>query len=151
MATRTASAKTASRATPSALPARAARKTTPARAASRRPAPPAAQSAPISAPRALAAAAQPVKPAQPAADKPVKAAKPKGEKKPKLVRDSFTMPKPEYEVLAALKLRAAKLGQTPKKSELLRAGVKALAAMGDAGFLAALGAVPAIKTGRPKA
>jgi hypothetical protein len=37
-----------------------------------------------------------------------------------------------------------------KKSELLRAGIKALAAMGDAAFAAALGNVPAIKTGRPK-
>lgn len=72
-------------------------------------------------------------------------------KKPKLVRDSFTIPKPEYEAIAALKLRAAKLGQTPKKSELLRAGLKALVAMGDAALLASLAAVPPIKTGRPAA
>lgn len=78
---------------------------------------------------------------------PDKAAKPK---KPKLVRDSFTIPKPEYTVLEELKQRAAKLAQPAKKSELLRAGVKALAAMSNADFLAALKAVPAIKTGRPK-
>ena len=70
-------------------------------------------------------------------------------KKPKLVRDSFTMPKGEYAVLDEMKLRAAKLGRPTKKSEVLRAGVQALAAMSDAAFLAAVGAVPAIKTGRP--
>lgn len=71
-------------------------------------------------------------------------------KKPKLVRDSFTMPKDEYAALDALKLRAAKLARPAKKSEVLRAGVKALTALSDAAFLAALEVVPAIKTGRPK-
>lgn len=52
-------------------------------------------------------------------------------KKPKLVRDSFTMPKDEYAVLNELKLRAAKLARPAKKSELLRAGTKALMAMSD--------------------
>jgi len=70
-------------------------------------------------------------------------------KKPKLVRDSFTMPKGEYAVLDELKMRAAKLGRPTKKSEVLRAGVQALAALGDAAFLAAVNGVPAIKTGRP--
>lgn len=68
----------------------------------------------------------------------------------KLVRDSFTIPKSEYAVLESLKLRAAKLGRPIKKSEALRAGVAALQAMSDAAFLSALGAVPSIKTGRPK-
>ncbi|UUZ66051.1 hypothetical protein LP417_28705 [Polaromonas sp. P1-6] len=75
-----------------------------------------------------------------------KAAKPK---KPKLVRDSFTIPKAEYVVLDDLKQRAAKLTRPAKKSELLRAGIKALAALSDAAFLTALEQVPAIKTGRP--
>jgi hypothetical protein len=70
-------------------------------------------------------------------------------KKPKLVRDSFTIPKGEYTVLEDLKQRAGQLARSVKKSELIRAGVKALAAMSDAAFLAALKAVPAIKTGRP--
>lgn len=71
-------------------------------------------------------------------------------KKPKLVRDSFTMPKDEYTVIDSLKLRAGKLGQSAKKSELLRAGIKVLAAMSDIQFKAALSAVPTLKTGRPK-
>ena len=78
-----------------------------------------------------------------APEKPAKA------KRPKLVRDSFTIPKAEYVVLDELKQRAAKLTQPVKKSELLRAGIKALAAMQDAAFLTALANVPTIKTGRP--
>ncbi|HQR85546.1 MAG TPA: hypothetical protein PKY33_02250 [Limnohabitans sp.] len=82
--------------------------------------------------------------------KPVKTVKPAKVKKPKLVRDSFTIPKDEYVVIDSLKIRAGKLGQAVKKSELLRAGVKALAAMSDIQFKAALSNVPTIKTGRPK-
>ena len=70
-------------------------------------------------------------------------------KKPKLVRDSFTIPKSEFIVLQELKQRAGKAGSAVKKSEILRAGIKALAAMNDATLAAALAAVPAIKTGRP--
>lgn len=71
-------------------------------------------------------------------------------KKPKMVRDSFTIPKDEYGVLDALKQRCVQLAQPSKKSGLLRAGIKALAAMSDKNLLAALQAVPSIKTGRPK-
>jgi hypothetical protein len=99
----------------------------------------------------------PAKPAPQAAAKAVVKAAPKAAaakvekvKKPKLVRDSFTIPKAEYLVVDELKQRAAKLGQPVKKSELLRAGIKALAALSDTALKAALQAVPAIKTGRPK-
>lgn len=78
---------------------------------------------------------------------PIKTTKPK---KTKLVRDSFTIPKNEYEVIDNLKKRAVTAGQTVKKSELLRAGIKALAAMSDSQLKAALSQVPPIKTGRPK-
>ncbi len=81
------------------------------------------------------------KPVQPKIDKV---------KKPKLVRDSFTIPKTEYAALDELKLRAAKLGHPVKKSELLRAGIKALTAQADVALLATLATVPSIKTGRPK-
>jgi hypothetical protein len=92
----------------------------------------------------------PIKSAVSKSAKPVKTVKPAKVKKPKLVRDSFTIPKDEYVVIDALKTRAGKLGQAVKKSELLRAGVKALAAMSDIQFKAALSNVPTIKTGRPK-
>lgn len=86
-----------------------------------------------------------VKPSAAAA--PVKTPK---AKKPKMVRDSFTIPKDEYGVLDELKQRCSKLAQPSKKSELLRAGIKALASMSDKNLLAAVQAVPSIKTGRPK-
>jgi hypothetical protein len=84
-----------------------------------------------------------------AAPEAAKTPKPEKMKKPKLVRDSFTIPKAEYAVLDQLKRRAAQSGTPAKKSEVLRAGLKALAGMEDAAFIAALGAVPALKTGRP--
>ena len=80
----------------------------------------------------------------------LKTEKPAKVKKPKLVRDRFTIPKTEYTVLDELKTRADKLAHPVKKSELLRAGVKALAAMPDGAFLGALNAVPTIKTGNTK-
>jgi hypothetical protein len=95
-------------------------------------------------PAASVAAAKPDQ-----ADKPAKGDKADKARKPKLVRDSFTIPKNEYTVLEDLKLRAAKLGRPVKKSEVLRAGVMALAGMGDAAFLASVTSVPAVKTGRP--
>ena len=70
-------------------------------------------------------------------------------KKTKLVRDSFTIPKPEYLVLEELKQRAMTLNHPAKKGELIRAGIKALAAMTDAAFMNAMKSVPTIKTGRP--
>lgn len=70
--------------------------------------------------------------------------------KVKMERDSFTMPKEEYAQIATLKKRLEGLAKPAKKSELLRAGLKLLAAMDDAALQAALAAVPTIKTGRPK-
>lgn len=101
---------------------------------------------------AEAAAKPTTKPvAKPAAKGSAKAApaKPAKLKKPKMVRDSFTFPKAEYAVLDGLKMRAAKLGSPVKKTELLRAGIKAIAAMQDVAFVAALKSVPSLKTGRP--
>jgi hypothetical protein len=78
-------------------------------------------------------------------------AKPAKAHKPKLVRDSFTMPKDEYQVIDALKRRALGLQKQVRKSELLRAGIQALSAMNDRTFLKAIADVPTLKTGRPKA
>jgi hypothetical protein len=68
----------------------------------------------------------------------------------KLLRDSFTIPASEYAGIDQLKRRAATLGHPIKKSEALRAGIKALTALPDDTLLSALRAVPSIKTGRPK-
>lgn len=107
-----------------------------------------AAKAPAATTKAVVAKPATKTPTKPLAAKPV-AGKPVKEKKLKMVRDSFTMPKPEYAVLDVLKLRAAKLAMPIKKTELIRAGIKALAALPDAAFLAALRVVPNLKTGRP--
>jgi hypothetical protein len=93
---------------------------------------------PAAKPAAAPAKARTRAKAEPAA----KADKPK---KLKLVRDNYTIPQPEYAVLEELKLRATQLGRPAKKSEVLRAGLKALAGMQDAAFLASVAAVPAKK------
>lgn len=72
-------------------------------------------------------------------------------KKPKLVRDSFTIPKSEFAAIDLLKTRAIALGTSVKKSELLRAGLMLLTGSNDAALKAALAAVPTLKTGRPAA
>lgn len=82
------------------------------------------------------------------ASKPV-AEKQLKDKKIKMVRDSIAIPKTEYLVLDEMKLRAGKLEVQIKKTELIRAGIKLLAALPDAAFQAALRAVPNLKTGRP--
>ena len=123
----------------------AAKKATPStKRTQRSKAPVAAKAMPAPAKPVLAMPATPSKtPPMPEVDALAKA------RKPKLVRDSFTIPKAEYSVLDELKQRAARAGSPAKKSELLRAGVKVLAAMNDDALVAALMAVPAIKTGRP--
>jgi len=78
-----------------------------------------------------------------------KPGKPVKQKKPKLVRDSFAMPEAEYAQIASLKKRLGGLGQPVKKSELLRAGIAALAALNDPELQAIVGRIERIKTGRP--
>jgi hypothetical protein len=70
-------------------------------------------------------------------------------KKVKLIRDSFTMPESEYELIAAVKRRCIAKGLAVKKSEVLRAAIVGIAAQSDAAIMAALQALEAIKTGRP--
>ena len=150
-------------AAPKPAAAKAAARRTPAKAAAKaKPLDPAVQASKEALAKALAAA-QAVKIEKPLgkpakAEKPEKAEKaPKAEKeakapkarKPKLVRDSFTMPENEYACLAELKKRLLAKGVVAKKSELLRAGVALLAALGEAELAAVLGKVEVIKTGRP--
>ena len=68
----------------------------------------------------------------------------------KLVRDSFTMPRDEFELIAKLKARAVDFKRPAKKSELLRAGLQVLAALPDKQLLDALEALRPLKAGRPK-
>lgn len=106
---------------------------------------------PPAARKALAKAVPAPKPVAKTAPVAVAVEAPAKAKKPKLVRDSFTIPKNEYEAIASLKERALKQGVSIKKSELLRAGLMTLAFMPDAAFAKALADVPTLKTGRPAA
>jgi len=71
-------------------------------------------------------------------------------KKEKVVRDSFTMPKSDYEKIAALKQKCLDAGISVKKSELLRAGLLLLESAPPKHLLAAISAVETVKTGRPE-
>lgn len=70
-------------------------------------------------------------------------------KRVKMVRDSISIPKTEFQVLGEMKTRAGKLGVEVKKAEVIRAGLKVLSALTDTSFAAAIRAVPNLKTGRP--
>jgi hypothetical protein len=85
----------------------------------------------------------PKAPAAPADKKPPK-------QRVRLVRDSFTMPEPDFELIATLKGRAMKARREAKKSELLRAGLHALMAFDGTALVAALGRLQPMKVGRPK-
>ena len=105
-----------------------------------------------SAKTAVTPPAAPAKAPQPKAlDKKITAAPAKApkEKKIKVVRDSFTLPKTELLQITEMKKRAMALGVEVKKSELIRAGLQALAGMADIAFKKAMANVPTIKTGRP--
>ena len=78
-----------------------------------------------------------------AAGKPVRS-------KEKLVRDSFTMPSADFALIHQLKERGLGFKRAIRKSELLRAGLQALAAMDDARLMALLDRLPALKAGRPR-
>jgi hypothetical protein len=98
-------------------------------------------------PRAVkrAAAAPAVAPAAapaPAAERP--------RTKEKLVRDSFTMPRSDFALIVQLKERALGFRHVAKKSELLRAGLHALAALEAPALQALLARLPALKSGRPR-
>ena len=67
----------------------------------------------------------------------------------KVIRDSFTMPAADYELIGVLKQRCIELGIVMKKSELLRAGLAALQRLPDDGLARIVTAVENVKTGRP--
>jgi hypothetical protein len=66
-----------------------------------------------------------------------------------VVRDSFTMPVADYEMIGALKRRCLGLGIAVKKSELLRAGLATLQRLSDESLAQVVDAVESVKTGRP--
>ncbi|MDP2834177.1 MAG: hypothetical protein Q8Q28_12965 [Pseudomonadota bacterium] len=87
--------------------------------------------------------------AEPAAVEAPPEAKPGKQKKARLVRDSFTMPETEYQLIAAIKKRCLDAGVAARKSEILRAAITGLAKLGDAELITAIQSLATIKTGRP--
>ncbi|RZL09512.1 MAG: hypothetical protein EOP40_09620 [Rubrivivax sp.] len=149
-------ATTASTPTKAAAPATAksapasAKKVAPAR---KRPAPSAAKSAtaPVAAKPATATKAPAPAPARKrVAAKKAPAASVVKKVKQKLVRDSFTMPSADFALIDQLKTRAIGFKRPAKKSELLRAGLKALSALSDAKLKSVLDGLTPLKAGRPK-
>ena len=67
----------------------------------------------------------------------------------KVIRDSFTMPVGDYELLGVLKKRCIGLGVAIKKSELLRAGLVVLERLPGDSLAKVIAAVESVKTGRP--
>ena len=67
----------------------------------------------------------------------------------KVIRDSFTMPVADHELIGVLKKRCIGLGIAIKKSELLRAGLASLQRLPDASLGQVVAAVESVKTGRP--
>lgn len=67
----------------------------------------------------------------------------------RVIRDSFTMPAADHELIGILKTRCLGLGIAIKKSELLRAGLAALERLPDEGLIQVAAAVESVKTGRP--
>lgn len=69
----------------------------------------------------------------------------------KVIRDSFTIPGDEYELISRIKKRCMKVGVSASKSEVLRAGLAALNAMPDRELAKVFESLARVKTGRPPA
>lgn len=67
----------------------------------------------------------------------------------KVIRDSFTIPGDEYELISRIKKRCMKAGISANKSEVLRAGLAALEAMPERELASLFGKLQRVKTGRP--
>jgi len=72
-----------------------------------------------------------------------------GKKEKNLVRDSFTMPAEEHQIIDQLKKKVRLAGNEVKKSELIRAGIAMLDTLSIRALMTAINRVPNLKTGRP--
>ena len=71
-------------------------------------------------------------------------------KKAKLVRDSFTMPENEYQMIGEIKKACLSVGVAAKKSEVLRLGIAQVRMLTPPQLQEAFAALPPLKAGRPK-
>ena len=72
---------------------------------------------------------------------------PKGESV--IIRETFSLPPSESSRIDALRMRAAQAGVMLNRSEIVRAGIAALASLEDEAFAEIANNVPKLKTGRP--
>lgn len=67
----------------------------------------------------------------------------------RVIRDSFTMPSQDYEKIAQLRARCLRIGISTTKSEVLRAGLHALANMPEETLRKVIRSIEKVKSGRP--
>ena len=79
--------------------------------------------------------------------KPPESEKPKNRKR--VIRDSFTLPSHDYELITTIRERCLDSRVTINKSEVIRAGLHALNEMSNSELLAVVDSLTKIKTGRP--
>ena len=79
--------------------------------------------------------------------KPPESEKPKNRKR--VIRDSFTLPSHDYELITTIRERCLDSRVTINKSEVIRAGLHALNEMSNEELLAVVDSLTKIKTGRP--
>lgn len=74
---------------------------------------------------------------------------PQPEKKEKVIRDSFTLPSDDYELIATIRQRCLKSAVNATKSEVIRAGLHILQSLSDEELIRAIESLEKVKTGRP--
>lgn len=73
----------------------------------------------------------------------------KPKKQKRVIRDSFTLPIDDYELITTIRERCLDSRVTINKSEVIRAGLHALNEMSETELLAVVDSLTKIKTGRP--
>jgi hypothetical protein len=67
----------------------------------------------------------------------------------RVIRDSFTLPSSDYELISTIRKRCLKAGVSVTKSEVMRAGLHALQELPNQDLLEVFKGLAKIKTGRP--
>ena len=70
-------------------------------------------------------------------------------KQKKVIRDSFTLPGGDYELIATIRQRCLKLAVNATKSEVIRAGLHIQMSLSDEELVQVMERLEKVKTGRP--
>ncbi|MBD0262480.1 MAG: hypothetical protein ICV78_07045 [Tolypothrix sp. Co-bin9] len=74
---------------------------------------------------------------------------PSAVQKEKVIRDSFTLPSGDYELIATIRHRCLNSAVNATKSEVIRAGLHVLLSLSDEDLISAIESLEKVKTGRP--